>query len=221
MTTFRLLIPKKSHHLQSICSVCCDTGCFCFFSVLFTNSHIYELFCLRLSLWQTVPDWDPCMQGGWAGLIGAEGASGSATGTLNITCRIDTTSGLLFSLCNWADNVPWFPLFCTSVCSAWAARRILVSWKRSGVSKRSGYPPPLLQFCRWADGIATAAGRRHQRAEFIHCPGPWGALLKAHWCNKISFLCDLNHQYKIISIWERKESDLCIKNKKFIRTETL
>ena len=171
-----------------------------------------------VSLWQTVPDWDPCMQAGWAGLIGAEGASGSATGTLNITCRIDTTSGLLFSLCNWADNVPWFPLFCTSVCSAWAARRILVSWKWSGVSERSGYPPPLLQFCRWADGIATAAGRRHQRAEFTHCPGRWGALLKAHCCDKISFLCDLNHQYKIISIWERKESDLCVENKK-IRTK--
>lgn len=176
MKAFCLLIPQKSHHLWSICSVCCDwtwtsffflgydTRCSCFFSLLFTDSHIYELFCLRLSLRQTVPGWDPCMWGGWAGLIGAEGAGGSATGTLNITCSMDTTSGLLFSLCNWADNVPWFPLFCTSICSAWAARCILVSWKWSGVSKRSGYPPSLLQFCRWADGIATAetsVGRVH------------------------------------------------------------
>ncbi len=122
---------------------------------------------LSLSLRQTVPGWAPCRWGGWAGLIGAEGASGSATGTLNITCSMDTTSGLLFSLCNWADNVPWFPLFCTSVCSAWAARCVLVSWKWSGVSERSGYPPSLLQFCRWCwwhrpcSGSETSEGRVH------------------------------------------------------------
>lgn len=103
---------------------------------------------------------------------------GSDTGILNITCSMDTTSGLLFSLCNWADNVPWFLLFCTSICSAWAARCILVSWKLSGVNERSGNPPSLLQFCRWANGIATAAaGQTPQRAELIHCPGPWEALL--------------------------------------------
>lgn len=95
-------------------------------------------------LWETVPAWESCTRGGWAGRIWAKG--GSATGPLNITCSIDTTSGLLFSLCNWADNVPWFPLFCTSICSAWAVWCVLASWKWSGVSKRSGYPPPLRFF---------------------------------------------------------------------------
>lgn len=92
---------------------------------------------------------------------------GRATGPLNMTCSMDTTSVFLFSLCNWADNVPWFPLFCTSICSAWAVQCILASWKWSGVSKRSGPPPtpPLLQLCRWARGIATAG-----RQEFTERP---------------------------------------------------
>lgn len=137
-------------------------------------TYLWAMICLHLSWSQTVPGWDPCWWGGWTGLIGAEGASGSAIDTLNITCSIDTTSGLLFSLCNWADNVPWFPLFCTSICSAWAAQCILVSWKWSRVSERSGYPPSMFQFCRWADGIAAAAEQRPQRTEFIHCPGCWG-----------------------------------------------
>lgn len=84
MEAFCLLIPQKSNHLQSICSVCCDrtssrvfwggydTRCSCFLSILFTDSHIYELLCLCLPWRQTVPGWDLCRWGGRAGLIGAE-----------------------------------------------------------------------------------------------------------------------------------------------------
>lgn len=92
-----------------------ETECsWVFFSILFTGSHIYELLCLWLSLRQPVPGWDHCRWGGWTGQIAAEAANGSSTGSLNIMCSMDLTSELLFSLCNWADNVPWFPLFCTS-----------------------------------------------------------------------------------------------------------
>lgn len=46
----------------------------------------------------------------------------SDTDKLNIMCSVDAASGSLFSLCNWVDNVPWFPLFCASIYSAWAAQ---------------------------------------------------------------------------------------------------
>lgn len=146
---------------------------FLFHTLYKFTSNIYELFCLRLFfLWETVPAWESCMRGGWAGRIWAEGSS--ATDPLNMTCSMDTTSGLLFSLCNWADNVPWFPLFCTSICSAWAVRCVLASWKWSGVSKRSGYSPPppppapLLQLCRWAFGIATAVRQEFTKHPVLH-----------------------------------------------------
>lgn len=45
---------------------------FLFSSMLYTDSHIYELFCLCLPSRQTVPGWDPCRWGGWAVRIGAE-----------------------------------------------------------------------------------------------------------------------------------------------------
>jgi len=43
----------------------CETGCSFFFFLLFTESHIYELFFLFLSFRQTVLGWDPCIQGQW------------------------------------------------------------------------------------------------------------------------------------------------------------
>lgn len=46
----------------------------------------------------------------------------SDTDKLNIMCSVDAASGSLFSLCNWVDNVPRFPLFCTSIYSTWAAQ---------------------------------------------------------------------------------------------------
>lgn len=184
MKAFCLLILQKSsvehllslpwyHEVGSFFEGGYDTGCSCFFSILFTDSHIYELFCLCLSLRRTIPGWDPCRWGGWTGLIEAERASGSFTGTLNITCGIVTTSGLPFSLCNWADNVPWFPLFCTSICSAWATRCILVSWKWSRVIKRSGNPHSLLQFCQ-----------RDLRGQSSSCVlGPEEPCCSLTWCN--------------------------------------
>lgn len=74
--------------------------------VSFPYSYIYtELFCVRPFFWvrncpslEFLHAWRPS----WSGLS----RGGSVTGPLNMTCCIDTTSGLLFSLCNWADNVP-------------------------------------------------------------------------------------------------------------------
>lgn len=145
---------------ESICSVCCYTTWNTLFpssymkqNVSFFFSQLFLLIHIFVSCFASVPPRDPA--GGRlssSGREGTEGAGRSATGTLNLTCSMDTTSRLLFSLCNWADKVPWFPLFCTSICSAWAARCILVSWKWSRVSERSGYPPftaPVLQRSWW------------------------------------------------------------------------
>lgn len=168
-----LLILQKSHHLQSICTVCCDWKWrllffygwwwrwgglyFCLFSILCTDtSNIYGQFCLRLFFCEKLSLSLGVLHAGrlsWPVL----GRGASTTGPLNMTCSMDTTNGLLFSLCNWADNVPWFPLFCTSICSAWAVRCVLSSWKWSGVSKRPGYPPtpppppasPVVQMSLW------------------------------------------------------------------------
>lgn len=91
--------------------------------------------------------------------------------------------------------------FCTSICSAWAARCILVSWKWSGVNKRSGPPPHHCSSS--ADEPIVSPQQRDvgpQRAEFIHCPG---VLLWSHQCNSNSsiragnnsFLCEFIQPY--------------------------